>query len=1163
MADLNYLQQALRKEAFETTASLQKPLSDAQYSAGFDILVQGPGWITYRDFIIPQVSELLAPLYASRIPISVLEIGPGPKSILGHLPAHLRATVSKYAAYEPNGLFATELEKWLCAKSIKEHPLPNLKQRPSIHRKPFVLKHSGRDKSGSPSEAGERFNVIILCHSMYGMKPKHQFLEQVLDMLVELPEAGMVVVFHRGRSLDLNGLVSHKMASFPTGIVSVANEDDEIDRFSRFMAGFVMQDEETDKIAQLEWRNLCRSLGGHEEAEPHRLLFSSPNLMASFTRHATALQELVRQVPFLQGNETIKNREARLHHPARIIRPKEIRHVQQCVRWALEYRLNLTIVGGSHSGHCLWPIVVSVDMSAFNQVHVVRAVGGEEKSTPDSELLVVAEAGCKSGDIVHKAMSEGVTVPLGARPSVGCGLWLQGGIGHLARLHGLTCDAIVGAVVVSVDSSRVFCIGHVPSEHQPTGAERPSNENELLWAIKGAGTNIGIVISVTFKACAAPSILIRNWDVPVSDGIEARQKLSDFNEFAGGLSQNCSADAYLYWETGQMHLGVALFETIPAESMYEESKPQHMPPETPFGPENSVKVVDSVGLFEADTYVSKMHGGHGGGKTSSFKRCLFLKNIGTLSITDCLVAAVENRPTSLCYLHLLQGGGAIRDVAADVTAFGCRDWDFACVITGVWARSQDGTKSAQAATKWVYNVTRDLLPFSSGVYGADLGPDPRDAFLAAKAFGRNRNRLACLKQRSDPKNVLAYACPLRRIAMEQKLIILVTGENGAGKDYCASIWASIFIAYNPEGLKVRAVSISDATKSEYAIATGANLNRLLEDRAYKEQHRPALTRFYREQLQDRPGLPEEHFLDIVRDAQEVDVLLITGMRDEAPVAAFSHLVPSSKLLEVRVQTTHEAGRPPGECHRDNDFECHLEAENNKKYVPNLKIHDDCPNFVFHNNHMGSQAAAEFCQNFLLPFIDEDFPQLANMVRSVPDFPCQGIEFRHVLNISQQPAGLALCTSLLQKHFTGDWTQIKAVACCEVGGFVFASPLATQMGIPLALIREAKKLPPPTVSAGTIKSHISSAAFESPYEKFLELERNLIPKGASVVMVDDVLATGKTLCAVLTLLKKAGIDAENVSIIVVAEFPVHRGRKNIRESGFGRASIQSLLVFDGA
>lgn len=93
-------------------------------------------------------------------------------------------------------------------------------------------------------------------------------------------------------------------------------------------------------------------------------------------------------------------------------------------------RASLTIIGGGHSGHCLYPNVVSVDMSAFDQVHILTAEDGRESGS-DSAPLVIAEAGCKTGDIVRKTMAAGVTVPLGARPSVGAGLWLQGGIGHL------------------------------------------------------------------------------------------------------------------------------------------------------------------------------------------------------------------------------------------------------------------------------------------------------------------------------------------------------------------------------------------------------------------------------------------------------------------------------------------------------------------------------------------------------------------------------------------------------------------------------------------------------------------------------------------------------------------------------------------------------------
>ena len=138
---------------------------------------------------------------------------------------------------------------------------------------------------------------------------------------------------------------------------------------------------------------------------------------------------------------------------------------------------------------------------------------------------------------------------------------------------------------------------------------------------------------------------------------------------------------------------------------------------------------------------------------------------------------------------------------------------------------------------------------SSRAYSTNLGPDPRDAALAAKAFGPNRSRLARLKHSLDPCNVLAYACLLPKAPMEQKLIILVTGESCAGKDYCANVWVSVFTTCTHKSLTARAVSISDAIKREYAAATGADLNRLLWDRAYKKQYCPALTIFFQGRVQ--------------------------------------------------------------------------------------------------------------------------------------------------------------------------------------------------------------------------------------------------------------------------------------------------------------------------
>ena len=139
MATLDSLKQALRQKVTTTTSSQKQPLSDTQYNAGFDILVRGSGWMTYQDFIIPQLSQLVAPLFNSRTHISALEIGPGPKSVLGYLPGHLKHKVRKYTAFEPNDLFATSSEQWLCSTSKTGSSPPCLESPPDICRSPFVL----------------------------------------------------------------------------------------------------------------------------------------------------------------------------------------------------------------------------------------------------------------------------------------------------------------------------------------------------------------------------------------------------------------------------------------------------------------------------------------------------------------------------------------------------------------------------------------------------------------------------------------------------------------------------------------------------------------------------------------------------------------------------------------------------------------------------------------------------------------------------------------------------------------------------------------------------------------------------------------------------------------------------------------------------------------
>ncbi|KAH8742841.1 hypothetical protein F5883DRAFT_667193 [Diaporthe sp. PMI_573] len=722
--------------------------------------------------------------------------------------------------------------------------LPNI-NLPDICRELFDAKDNHANRFATSTISGDKngkYDVILLCHSMYGMKPKHMVIERALRMLTGSPkhldEGGLILVFHRdNRALHFGNLVCHETASFPHGVVSVADNDEKLDEFASFVAGFGVQGEmDVANAIRAEWRKVFRDLGSREEAQPRHLMFSSPELMMAFTYCSDWLRELTDMVPLVQGDRTVKNREALLHHPVTVVKPTVIEDFPELVRTSLECGFGLTVIGGGHSGHSLWPNVVAVDMSAFNRVHIY--MGGQSGEDPTSGSLVVAEAGCNTGDIIRETMVKGLTVPLGARPSVGAGSWLQGGIGHLARLHGLACDTIVGAVIASVGNyKQIFCVGNVPNQHWPAGAIRPENEAEILWAIKGTGTNFGIVLSVTVQAFAAPAYRTRNWTVCLNDSVDARRKILDFDtSVARHLPRNASGDAHLFWEDGQLNLGVTLFESS-TEGTFSSLERASSILEVMWGLGDDYKVMDGIELFDADMYISGMHGGHSGGKTSSFKRCVFLKNIGDAEVAGRLVSAIEGRPTPLSYLHLLQGGGAVSDVEDGATAFGCRDWDFACVITGVWPREQDGTEVARRVTQWVYDVAKDLSALSDcrGAYGANLGPDPRDSMLATKAFGPNRPRLAGLKQVMDPRNVLRYACPLPRVPIDQKIIILVTGESCAGKDFCADVWASVLTRPNithHEQLTVQVVSISNATKREYAQATGADLRRMLWGRSY-------------------------------------------------------------------------------------------------------------------------------------------------------------------------------------------------------------------------------------------------------------------------------------------------------------------------------------------
>jgi adenine phosphoribosyltransferase len=390
-----------------------------------------------------------------------------------------------------------------------------------------------------------------------------------------------------------------------------------------------------------------------------------------------------------------------------------------------------------------------------------------------------------------------------------------------------------------------------------------------------------------------------------------------------------------------------------------------------------------------------------------------------------------------------------------------------------------------------------------------------------------------------------------------KLIILFTGESCAGKDFTASVCESVFAIYNGGDRKVVVASISDAFKQRYAKATGADLSRLLNDRLYKESHRSALTDFFEKGVQYRPLLHEETFLEVVTAAADVDVLLITGMREEAPVATYAHLFPSTKLVEVYVEASKNIRAARKECRG---------SQEDSTQISNDDLHDRNGSLgaglIFHNNSLGQDAAARFCKQHLLHLVDRNVQQLADMIATVEHWPRPDLKFRHILGIVEQPGGLELCVSLMSSHLSSLERKVDVIACCESGGFVFAGALAHKIGARLAIIRKAGKLPPPVIVTCKAASFITSLAGQCLDHTNIEIGANVISHGSRVLIIDDLLATGTTLCAMISLLLIAGVALEDIQIMVVVELPHHRGRAFLRQQGFGRAAVHSLLVLNG-
>ena len=172
--------------------------------------------------------------------------------------------------------------------------------------------------------------------------------------------------------------------------------------------------------------------------------------------------------------------------------------------------------------------------------------------------------------------------------------------------------------------------------------------------------------------------------------------------------------------------------------------------------------------------------------------------------------------------------------------------------------------------------------------------------------------------------------------------------------------------------------------------------------------------------------------------------------------------------------------------------------------------------------------------------------LKALVRTIPDFPIEGIQFRDITTLIGHGEGFAATVAWLAERVEHSGAQ--AIAGMEARGFIFGAAVAARLALPFLPIRKSGKLPCDTIGVDYALEYGSDR---------LEMDPASIALGQSVAMVDDLLATGGTACATARLLRDAGAVVEHAFFVI--DLPDLGGAARLGEAA---VAVEALMQFEG-
>jgi FAD/FMN-containing dehydrogenase len=410
-------------------------------------------------------------------------------------------------------------------------------------------------------------------------------------------------------------------------------------------------------------------------------------------------------------------------HPALIVRCAGVADVIRAVEFARSEELLVAVRGGSHSipGFSSVDGGIVIDLSQMKGIRV------------DAEArTAVAQPGLTWAEFDHETQAFGLAVTGGLVSSTGIsGFTLGGGIGWLMRKHGLTCDNLLAADVVTADG----CLVHASKDENP----------ELFWGLRGGGGNFGVVVSLEYDLHQVGPIVAAG--AVFYPGHLAGDILRFYRDFCQEAPDELTTLVSLATAPPAPFLPEEVHgqKGVVVAGMYAGSPAageQALQPLRELGP----KAADLIGPMPYVALQSMLDPLWGPGAHNYFKAG-WMEGLDDDSI-DTLVHYHQNISSPKSEIHVQHVGGAVSRVPADSTAFGDRSAPF-IQNTIASTFTSDGYDEA---VQWARDLHSAMEPGYTGSTYVNFLTDQGEEGVRA-AYGDKYERLQALKDEYDPTNL--------------------------------------------------------------------------------------------------------------------------------------------------------------------------------------------------------------------------------------------------------------------------------------------------------------------------------------------------------------------------------------------------------------------------